>query len=880
MSEDQPNWHRAADATLEVACASLCSADPEAPQVLSASLRALGHLAPALQSEALGSASVQLACRVLEPQFRSLEGCQLQALQLLRTLARKQPAVAAQGAVVAAAFSAAKDAAPSVDDLDEVSNTALAGRACLRALARANPGKVVPQVLEAVQAAAQSADAMDRAAAVHAVAFALSGAREAPPGWAVPLARALSDSAVWVRQATCEGAVLLAEELKPSPSVTQGLDLLLSALLELLPREPQHELLEKAALAASAILEEYSTDEAAAVLPKAPNIFQAMTKVSHALASGDAEARQEGGKALAALAQCLTSLAGACADTFAPAAPEAAKGLVALLRACHTGGNPAVLAACLEAAGAVIASAWSEQSFQGEKEELAAAARAVLLDRAAPTEARASAHGFYGRCAMASFEDFGPNLELVLPPALEALRQESGELVKHGRRRAVRTGGHEERLAATEAIGSYAAACSARFAPHLPAALPAVCSQARHPCSEVRAASAESLARMGRVLGDLAGGIPDSDRQAAVSLAEAVATSLVEILKAEGKALRCALQAKEDLESHPGFLALARTAAVSLSAAGQQRSEDVESEDDFEDEASLGFCPLRSFARSFAQECPEIFEASGPSLLQRRKSAEESITLPQEQVTRLEEEMSKLLDRLERLEDKEDSKDSKPVAPTVPVESPKGQKHIQEEDFEFCQKAKTNVLSEVGADVNHTDTSVVCDDKTEVPLFSPKDSSPYYEVQCCPADATYCAGCAKLNSGGTSCATCRWGYVMRSNKCVACVDLPWENSQGQNCHAASCSNSRQSGFSSNTACCKCGGGQGAATPFEYYVGPDGHRQQPGRGPPNSPARPASMQLTRTARWQSLGSASILRPASWSGLQGARRSAAASSRALR
>ncbi|CAJ1363816.1 unnamed protein product, partial [Effrenium voratum] len=146
-------------------------------------------------------------------------------------------------------------------------------------------------------------------------------------------------------------------------------------------------------------------------------------------------------------------------------------------------------------------------------------------------------------------------------------------------------------------------------------------------------------------------------------------------------------------------------------------------------------------------------------------------------------------------------------------------KHIQGEDFEFCQKAKTNILSEVGADVNHTETSVVCDDETEVPLFSPKDSSPYYEVQCCPAQATYCAGCAKLNSGGTSCATCSGGYVMSSNKCVACVDLPWENAQGENCHAASCSNSRQSGFSSNAACCKCGGGQRAATPFQYYVGP-------------------------------------------------------------
>eukprot|EP00434_Breviolum_minutum_P019286 symbB.v1.2.016998.t1/scaffold1313.1/size125722/2 len=671
FSDDLPSWHGAADATLEVAVSALGSSEREAPEVLVAALRALGRLVVELQSEALRTASLQLVCRVLPgcSSNPNVEACQIQALQLLRALAKSEPMLLStqqgQGAV-ATTFAAAKDAAPSVDDLDEVSTTAVAARECLRALARANASHVLPVVLEAAQAASASADALDRAAAVHAVAFALCGAREAPGGWAVPLARALNDSAVWVRQAACEGAMLLAEELKPSTPTTQGLELLLDTLMKLLPHEPNLELLEKAAIAASAILQELSTDEAASFLPAAaPAIFQAMAKVSHALAgaaNGDAaqvELREQaliGGAALAALAQALTSLASVTTDHFAPWAPEGAKSLTALAgagptwprcdhkdseawrAAClsavdgrahdgtappahqrlmpapgkikavlqelleqvcrtptcrqarrkmlldmlrltpweHVGSvlkayvclpdvwtgwherglaqplawasheerfagitstctkssnlgaagagaveqednfqqeleayldmmeegagrgtpqntavqgvgftidyltlvvlpgffrgsdsmglkllstivvesrgapmlaapvRPAVLAACLDAAGAVIASAWADRSFQSEKEELAAAAQSVLLDSHAPSEARASSHNFYARVALAQFEDFAPSLDTVMPPALEALAApETGEVVKHGRSRAVRTGAHE-----------------------------------------------------------------------------------------------------------------------------------------------------------------------------------------------------------------------------------------------------------------------------------------------------------------------------------------------------------------------------------------------------------------------------------------------------
>ncbi|CAK9071831.1 unnamed protein product, partial [Durusdinium trenchii] len=246
-----------------------------------------------------------------------------------------------------------------------------------------------------------------------------------------------------------------------------------------------------------------------------------------------------------------------------------------------------VLAACLDAAGAVIASAWVDQSFQAQKEELAQAAREVLQDASAPSEARASAHHFYARVALACFEEFAPTLEVVLPPALEALRPENSECLAVKPGRGVRTGGHEERLAALEALGSYAAALGARFAPHLPSALPAVCSQAQHPRVEVRAGAAMALERMARVLGDLAQGLPSSDQAAASRLAEAVVASLCEILKQPGsKALRCTLQAKEDLDCCPGFWTLAgQSAAASLAAAaGSRRSEDVEDSEDEEQE--------------------------------------------------------------------------------------------------------------------------------------------------------------------------------------------------------------------------------------------------------------------------------------------------------
>jgi len=214
---------------LETAAAALAlpRSDTDAPRILVAALRALAQLAPARQSEALAKSAAEIACRVLEMRgasnAASTEQCRTQALQLLKALARRVPALIGQQAIVAAAtasFLVSKDDAPSVDDLDDISAPALAGRDCLRTLARVAPTVVLPIVFDAAQVASQSSDAMDRAAAVHALVFSLCGAREAPSGWAAPLARALGDRAVWVRQAACEGAASLAEALRQGPVTT------------------------------------------------------------------------------------------------------------------------------------------------------------------------------------------------------------------------------------------------------------------------------------------------------------------------------------------------------------------------------------------------------------------------------------------------------------------------------------------------------------------------------------------------------------------------------------------------------------------------------------------------------------------------------------
>mmetsp|Transcript_29886 Transcript_29886/g.93421 ORF Transcript_29886/g.93421 Transcript_29886/m.93421 type:complete len:825 (-) Transcript_29886:16-2490(-) len=621
-TEDLPHWQAAADATLEVAAAVLGgSAGGGGPKVLAAALRALASLAPALRSGALGGASAELACRILSAGsgIRCAEPCRAQALQVLRALARSGcPGLLpeqALGVAIPVVCRAAKDDAPSVDDLDEVSAAAQGARECLRTFARMDAGRVLPLVLEAARVAAQSPDALDRAASVHVVVFALCGAKEAQPGWAVPLSRALADATVWVRQAACEGAVLLADSLQPSPAATEGFLLLLNALAERLPIEPEPELIRKCAEAVTAIFNELTTDEAApvlrsvveALLRTASSTVAAAGATATAADATDGEAATTLAAASTALAAVLAALGAAAAvaaDHFCSMAPAAAAALLPFLRGDAASQVPAkvltaaVLAACIDAAGAVVASAWGDPAFQAAREELVGMALRALSSASVPTEVRASAHGFFTRVALASFEQFVPQLPHVVPAAVDALRVTDGaEMTRAGgQRRAVRTGAHEERVAAIEALGAYAAAAGQGFAAYLPNALPAICAQAQHAGSEVRVAVANALERIGRMLAGLAGGLPQgSDRAAAAAMAQAASHALCGLLsdkKLEGSgALRAALQAKEDLLECPGFAALAGPeAAAALSAAGgTQRAEDVESssagddEDDLED---------------------------------------------------------------------------------------------------------------------------------------------------------------------------------------------------------------------------------------------------------------------------------------------------------
>jgi len=237
-----------------------------------------------------------------------------------------------------------------------------------------------------------------------------------------------------------------------------------------------------------------------------------------------------------------------------------------------------------------VASAWDDPGMSTARDELAAIAQLALATAGDNvSEARASAHNFFACIALASFEGFAPHLPQVVPPAVDVLlAADGGETSVAGGRRAVRTGAQEERVAALEALGAYAAAVGAGFAPHLPAALPAVCSQAQHASPQVRAAIARALGRICRSLGELAGALPESssDRAAARSMAEAAVHALISIIEARsgdgGSAtLRSALQTKEDLIENADFVKLAGQDATNAiqRAGGGRRSEDVESSD-------------------------------------------------------------------------------------------------------------------------------------------------------------------------------------------------------------------------------------------------------------------------------------------------------------
>ena len=146
------------------------------------------------------------------------------------------------------------------------------------------------------------------------------------------------------------------------------------------------------------------------------------------------------------------------------------------------------------------------------------------------------------------------------------------------------------------------------------------------------------------------------------------------------------------------------------------------------------------------------------------------------------------------------------------------------EQFELCQSDLT--FAEAGEDSRSNDTSGMnvaqCAENIQTPLFMPTETSPFYQTGCCDVEKTFCAGCAQLDLEGKTCETCSGGYTYNSTLgiCVACMDQPkWTDKDGGNCYDATCSADPFQGFSANEACCKCGGGHRAATPFTYFVGP-------------------------------------------------------------
>eukprot|EP00927_Polykrikos_kofoidii_P076282 TRINITY_DN7316_c0_g2_i1.p1 TRINITY_DN7316_c0_g2~~TRINITY_DN7316_c0_g2_i1.p1 ORF type:complete len:827 (-),score=145.02 TRINITY_DN7316_c0_g2_i1:445-2925(-) len=608
---DLQPWLLTADAVFEVAaCASGLSPSPQnggspgGPRVLSAALRALACIVPLLRAESkrVVDPTLELVCHVLGHGKSggvtriAEEQCQVQALQALRSIALKAPELLSDRLtmVVVTVCRVTKEDAPSCDDLDEVSGVSQAARDCLRGITKNSvlAQQALPVVLEFARGAAQSVDAMDRAAALHSVAFALAGVREAEAGWSQPFVRGLADSTVWVRQAAYETLHLLAEALKPSPAAAEGQLLLLRAVCERIPSEPSPELLRKAAEATAALFKELSTDDAAAVLSIAiPSLLQALSAAQAAFAASQDPADATAAAAVVAAVACaLGAAASAATDRFAPYAASAAAVLLPPLRAGFGGGVPPhVAAACLEAAGAVVASAWEEAEFRQVREELAMVAQQQLASVEAASEVRAGAHIFFSHVAFASFEQFAPLLASVVPPALDALRPADGsECVGSISKRAVRTGGFEERVAAVEALGAYAASVGGAFAVHLPLVLPAICSLARHPGTKVRSAVCRSLAQIGLCLGSIAGSLAGStsaDGVAAATLAQTLTRALVGLLtdsSVEGASLRCALQAYEDLSVCHGFVSLVGPAEVAVlsSAAAGRSSEDVESSED------------------------------------------------------------------------------------------------------------------------------------------------------------------------------------------------------------------------------------------------------------------------------------------------------------
>lgn len=558
-------------------CVRTGTASADAPEVavLSAALRALRHLTRLLDAAGVACRAVEVAVGCMQAPV--IESCRSLALQVLRAFAKRQPHIFGGGVVgpivIAVVGSIRADESGRADG--EASHASQAAKDCLKSLARRVDG-AAEQMFSLAAAAAQSPEPADRAAGLHAVACALAGARELPSDWATPLAAGVGDNVPAVRATACGAAELLAEALKADdPAKARGLQQLLQRFAQQLSQERVPEVIVKLACAMKAAFTELTSDEAIPTLPAvAPALIMALR---------DARAHESA----SALAEALAACAASASDGFGPFAREALTVLLPALRAGDA--NSETFCVCLAAAGPVLAATWGEPELQSAREEAAGVALRVLSVAEVGSEARVRAHGFFGCVAFAAFEGFAPHLPAVVPPAVAALQADdpSGQAQ---RRRAVWTGVTSERIAAIEALGRYASACGAGFAPQLPGAWPPLLAQAQHPRVEVRAAAMAALGQVSGVLDQLSSAqVGAADRAAlegvacglAAALRKELAAAAACSLESSSAAARAALFASQDALARPGFVSLAGGEGEALAGlCSGLDDEDIESTED------------------------------------------------------------------------------------------------------------------------------------------------------------------------------------------------------------------------------------------------------------------------------------------------------------
>jgi len=199
---------------------------------------------------------------------------------------------------------------------------------------------------------------------------------------------------------------------------------------------------------------------------------------------------------------------------------------------------------------------------------------ATMVNTAKPGgEVWDSARGLFKNVALTTIEEFAQYAPRSPKPEVDVLNACEGDSINAAGGRRL---GNEDRVAAMEALVSYVAAMGISFAPHLPAALQAICAQAKHANPKVRAAAAKALGCMGRSLGDWSEGLAETHphREMAASMAKATVQAVIGIIEAKSstggyEALCQGLQTRGSLMQNAEFVKLAGPELVAvLVAAG------------------------------------------------------------------------------------------------------------------------------------------------------------------------------------------------------------------------------------------------------------------------------------------------------------------------